>query len=50
MAQISDGVVIGSAVVDLIKESLDKNGKRTEITVNSCLDFIHEVSKEIKHN
>jgi tryptophan synthase alpha subunit len=50
MAQISDGVVIGSAVVDLIKESLDKNGTSTEITANSCLDFIHEVSKEMKHN
>jgi len=50
MAQISDGVVIGSAVVDLIKESLDENGNSTEITANSCLDFIHEVSKEMKHN
>jgi tryptophan synthase alpha chain len=50
MAQISDGVVIGSAVVDLIKESLDQNGNSTEITANSCLDFIHEVSKEMKHN
>jgi tryptophan synthase alpha chain len=50
MAQISDGVVIGSAVIDLIKESLDENGNSTEITANSCLDFIHEVSKEMKHN
>jgi tryptophan synthase alpha chain len=50
MSQISDGIVIGSAVVDLIKESLDKNGNKKETTVNSCLNFIDEVSKKIKHN
>ena len=50
MSQISDGVVIGSAVVDLIRESLDENGNKTEKTVNSCLNFIDKVSKEMKLN
>jgi tryptophan synthase alpha chain len=50
MSQISDGVVIGSAVVDLIRESLDENGNKTATTVNSCLSFIDKVSKEMKPN
>ena len=50
MSQTSDGVVIGSAVVDLIRESLDKNGNKTKKTVNSCLNFIDKVSKEMKLN
>ena len=50
MSQISDGVVIGSAVVDLIKESLDEKGNKTAKTINSCLDFIDKVSKEMKLN
>jgi len=50
MSQISDGVVIGSAVVDLIRESLDDNGNKSAKTVNSCLNFIDKVSKEMKLN
>ena len=50
MSQISDGVVIGSAVVDLIRESLDENENKTKKTVNSCLNFIDKVSKEMKLN
>jgi len=50
MANISDGVVIGSAVVDLINVSLDENANKSDTTINSCLNFITKVSKEIKHN
>jgi tryptophan synthase alpha chain len=50
MANISDGIVVGSAVVDLIKSSLDKDDNPTKNTLNSCLDFIGKVSKSIKHN
>jgi tryptophan synthase alpha subunit len=50
MSQISDGVVIGSAVVDLIRETLDENGNKTAKTVSSCLNFIDNVSKEMKLN
>tara|TARA_B100001093_G_C26696473_1_gene957132 strand:+ start:288 stop:1106 length:819 start_codon:yes stop_codon:yes gene_type:complete len=50
MANISDGIVVGSAVVDLIKSSLDNNDDPTEYSLESCLDFISKVSKKVKHN
>ncbi len=50
MADISDGIVVGSAVVDLIKSSLDNDDNLTKNTLDSCLDFISKVSKSVKHN
>ena len=50
MANISDGIVVGSAVVDLIKSSLDNDDNPTKLTLNSCLDFIVKVSESVKHN
>ena len=50
MAKISDGIVLGSAVVDLIKSSLDNDDNPTKYTLNSCLDFISKVSENVKHN
>ncbi len=50
MANMSDGIVVGSAVVDLIKSSLDNDGNPTKQTLNSCLDFISKVSENVKHN
>ena len=50
MANISDGIVVGSAVVDLIKSSLDNDDNPTKQTLNSCLDFISKVSENVKHN
>ena len=50
MANISDGIVVGSAVVDLIKSSLDNDDNPTKQTLNSCLDFISKVSESVKHN
>lgn len=50
MAKIADGIVVGSAVVDLIKSTLDKNDKPTKQTKKQCLDFILKISKKIKHN
>jgi tryptophan synthase alpha chain len=49
MASISDGVVIGSAVVDLIKSSYDKN-KSKEFTVKSCMQFVSKISSRLKLN
>ena len=49
MTSISDGIVVGSAVVDLIKSSLDK-GKNKEITTKSCMDFVSKISNRLKHN
>ena len=50
MANISDGIVVGSAVVDTIKSSLDNGDNPSEQTLNSCLDFISKVSESVKHN
>ena len=50
MSEISDGVVVGSAVVDLIKSSLNSKDEPTDETIISCLSYVNEVSDEIKHN
>ncbi|MDC1375649.1 tryptophan synthase subunit alpha [bacterium] len=49
MSSISDGIVVGSAVVDLIKSSFDNNHKR-ELIVQSCMEFVSKISKRLKHN
>ncbi len=49
MASISDGIVVGSAVVDLIKSSSEK-GKNKEVTIKSCIEFVSKISNRIKHN
>ena len=49
MASISDGIVVGSAVVDLIKTSFDNNQIR-EFTVKSCIKFVSKISNRLKHN
>ena len=50
MASISEGIVIGSAVVENIKNSIDENGNPTNSTVLSCLKFVSDISKNISHN
>ena len=49
MASISNVIVIGSAIVDLIKSSLDK-GKNKEIIINSCMEFVSKIANRLKHN
>ena len=50
MSKTCDGIVIGSAVVDLIKKTLDDKGNSNSKDLISCLDFTKEISKRIKHN
>jgi len=50
MARISDGIVVGSAVVEKIKYSLDDNSKATKSTLSSCLKFISEISNKLRYN
>ena len=50
MASTCDGIVIGSAVVDLIRKSLDNNGDTTNKKLTSCLNFIKEISQVLQHN
>ena len=48
MSNVSDGIVIGSAVVDLIKKSIDDDSNSEELM--TCLDFTKEISKALIHN
>ena len=50
MSEVSDGIVIGSAVVDLIKKSIDDNGNSSIEELMTCLNFTKEISKALKHN
>jgi len=49
MASIADGIVVGSAVVETIKCSLDDKNKATKSTMSSCLKFISEISKKLRY-
>lgn len=50
MAEVSDGIVIGSAVVDLIKKTIDENSDANSEDLIKCLDFTKEISRALKHN
>ena len=50
MSEISDGIVIGSAVVDLIKKTIDNDGNSRSEGLIKCLDFTKKISKALKHN
>ena len=50
MSQACDGIVIGSAVVDLIKKSLDNSRNSSDKDFIDCLEFTTEISKALKHN
>ena len=50
MSDTCDGIVIGSAIIDLIKKSLDEVGNSSDKDLISCLDFTKEISKALKHN
>ncbi len=50
MSKVSDGIVIGSAVVDLIKKTLDSDGVSSDEDFIRCLDFTNEISRNLKHN
>ena len=50
MASISDGIVVGSAVVEKIKYSLNDKNRATKSTIPSCLKFISEISNKLRYN
>ena len=50
MSEVSDGIVIGSAVVDLIKKTLDRDFNSSGDDLIKCLEFTKEISKNLKHN
>ncbi len=50
MSKLSDGIVVGSAVVDLIKKTLDTGTDLISEDLIRCLDFTKDISKALKHN
>ena len=50
MSNTCDGIVIGSAVVDLIKKTLDDDGNSNGKDLTSCLNFTRKISNVLKHN
>lgn len=48
IAATGDGVVVGSALVNAITESLDPDGKATEKTVGAVLELVSELSQAVR--
>ena len=44
----ADGVVVGSALVDAVKNSLDANGKATAGTVKAVVDLVSQLSAGVR--
>ena len=50
MSDTCEGIVIGSAIVDLIKKTLDDDSNSSCNDLVSCLDFTKEIANVLKHN
>jgi tryptophan synthase alpha chain len=48
IAQSAEGVVVGSALVDAIKSSLDKNGKATGKTVKAVTALVADIAGGVR--
>jgi tryptophan synthase alpha chain len=48
IAQGADGVVVGSALIDVVRKSLDADGKPTAATVASVADLVHSLSQGVR--
>jgi tryptophan synthase alpha chain len=48
IARVADGVVVGSALVGAVKDSLDSNGKATGNTVSAVTDLVKELAKGVR--
>ena len=48
IAAIAEGVVVGSALVNAVKDSLDKNGKATARTVKAVTSLVVELAKGVR--
>ncbi len=49
IASGADGVVVGSALVNTIKESLDASGAATDTTVANVLKLVSELAQGVRH-
>ena len=50
MSEVSDGIVIGSAVVDLITKNLNDEENSNDEEFVACLELTKEISSALKHN
>ena len=50
MSNVANGIVIGSAIVDLIKKNLNDDDKLIDKDLIECIDFTRKISEVIKHN
>jgi tryptophan synthase alpha chain len=48
IASVADGVVVGSALVDAIAQSLDENQRATDLTIKSVLGLVEQLSAGMK--
>jgi tryptophan synthase alpha chain len=48
IAQTGDGVVVGSALVDTVRQSLDANGKATKATVSSVAALVRALADGVR--
>jgi tryptophan synthase alpha chain len=48
IAQGADGVVVGSALVEVLRVSLDKNGKATPGTVKAVTDLVAQLAQGVR--
>jgi len=48
IASGADGVVVGSALVNLVKDSLDKDGKATAATVENVLELVRKLAQGVR--
>jgi tryptophan synthase alpha chain len=48
IAKGADGVVVGSALIDALKDSLDRNGKATKKTVKAVADLVTALAEGVR--
>jgi tryptophan synthase alpha chain len=48
LAMGADGVVVGSALIDALKNSLDRNGKATRKTVKAVIDLVASLAEGVR--
>ncbi|MCK9914741.1 tryptophan synthase subunit alpha [Microbacteriaceae bacterium K1510] len=48
IAQGADGVVVGSALVDVLRASLDNDGKATPLTVKAVADLVADLAQGVR--
>jgi tryptophan synthase alpha chain len=48
IAEVADGVVVGSALVDALRQSLDANNKATALTVKAVTDLVTALAQGVR--